>query len=405
MEDGGENSLRLVAGANMCSKENKVRFDLTTDEIKSLSEEIKRKMTEVGDQVVNVEGRRTFENTIAPLAKMDLELSPMSSSCDFAMHVSSDAKIREASQEADEDLRKFSVDFYMREDLYKAVMAYEEERRKSGEKLGHEAQRYVDRLILDFKRDGLHLDPAKRERITELKKQLSEKEVQFQKNLNEDTAKLSFSLSELEGLSDDYLSSLESAEDGKKFVSLKYPELFPAMKKCKVEATRRALDSLRSVQCQEVNTPLLEDALQLRSELAELLGYESHAAYILELRMAKTTAAVQEMYDKLIPRLIPPAREELGKLLKLKEEEKKGRKEEFDGKINSWDFQYYHTLLAEKEFSVNEDVICEYFPLNVVKQGLIDAYQQILGLTFTQVENPQKLWHPDVEMFEVSLGL
>jgi len=83
------------------------------------------------------------------------------------------------------------------------------------------------------------------------------------------------------------------------------------MQKCKREETRKALDKLRSGQCEEVNTPLLEDALRLRAEIAEILGYETHADFQLEIRMSKKSAAVYEMYDQLIPRLIAPANEEL----------------------------------------------------------------------------------------------
>jgi thimet oligopeptidase len=306
--------------------------------------------------------------------------------------------------QADEKLRKFSVDFSMRQDIYAAVMEYEEKRKTAGVVLSAEAERYVEKTLLDFKRDGLQLQGEKRERLIELKKLVSEKEVMFQKNLNEDTSKMAVSRDELEGMPDDFIDGLEDAEDGKKWLTLKYPDLLPTMQKCKREATRKALDALRAGQCEEANTPLLEDTLRLRREIAEILGYKTHADYQLEVRMSKKAAAVYEMYDKLVPRLMPPAQAELAVLKELKQQEKQERGEDFDGKINSWDFQYYNTLLKERKYTIDEDKVKQYFPLGKVKAGLLVAYQTILSLKFAKVENPRDLWHADVELYEVYDG-
>ncbi|KAJ1469011.1 hypothetical protein T484DRAFT_1853314, partial [Baffinella frigidus] len=111
--------------------------------------------------------------------------------------------------------------------------------------------------------------------------------------------------------------------DGKKYVTLKYPDLLPAMQKCARESTREALDRLRGSQCQEANAPLLEDALEVRQELAALLGFESHAAYVLQVRMAKETSTVEDMWVKLLARLKEPASKEIARLVQLKDEEKK----------------------------------------------------------------------------------
>ena len=178
-------------------------------------------------QVVAVTGERTFENTIAPFARMDRELSPLISSCDFPMHVSTDEAIRNASCEADEKLRKFSVDFNMRPDIYKAVSAFEERRKAENIVLAPEAARYIEKMMLDFTRDGLQLEGENRDRLIELKKLVSEKEVLFQKNLNEDNSKMAVAREELEGMPDDFIDNLEDADDGKKWLTLKYPDLLP----------------------------------------------------------------------------------------------------------------------------------------------------------------------------------
>mmetsp|Transcript_34523 Transcript_34523/g.67573 ORF Transcript_34523/g.67573 Transcript_34523/m.67573 type:complete len:675 (+) Transcript_34523:73-2097(+) len=385
----------------MCTKQNLLQMKLSAGEIEKLTQEIISRTTSVLDSVCAVQGDRTFENTIVPMAKLSTEMQPLISSCDFPMHVSTDEVLRDASSASDEALRKFQVECSMRIDVYEAVLSYEQQRKDRGEELGGEAKRLVERMLRDFRRDGLALPEAKRDRVKELKKLLSEKEVLFQKNMNEDKTRHAFTVDELEGMSDDYIGGLEDAEDGKKWVSLKYPDILPLMQKAKKEETRRVMDALKGSQCEAINTPLLEDAIKIRYELASELGYENHAAYVLEERMAKKTTEATTMLEELTARLAPFADRELGRLKELKAAEKKEMGLESDGKINSWDFQYYHTLLKEREYSVDEDKVKEFFPLDVVKKGLLEAYQTILSLKFTQT-TAHEPWHEDVEMWEVN---
>ena len=73
---------------------------------------------------------------------------------------------------------------------------------------------------------------------------------------------------------------------------------------------------------------------------------------------------------------------------------------EFNGKINKEDYFYYITAIQEKEFSVDQEHLKEYFPIDVVTKGLMDIYQRLLGLTFSKVEGIP-VWHPDVELYKV----
>ena len=83
----------------------------------------------------------------------------------------------------------------------------------------------------------------------------------------------------------DFTQGLEDAEEGKKWLTLKYPDLLPAMQKCKREETRKGLDKLRAAQCEEANTPLLEDTLRLRAEIAGSAWVCARARVCLRLRL------------------------------------------------------------------------------------------------------------------------
>jgi len=100
--------------------------------------------------------------------------------------------------------------------------------------------------------------------------------------------------------------------------------------------------------------------------------------------MAKNPEAVSEFYKSLRPKLDPLAKKELEKMLELKKE-KTG--DQFDGKINSWDFNYYDRLIREKQYSVNEQEIQEYFPLQTVVDGTLAIYQELLGLRFEKLSD------------------
>ena len=118
----------------------------------------------------------------------------------------------------------------------------------------------------------------------------------------------------------------------------KYPELIPCMKLVKVEETRKQLAIANASRC-EANVKIMDEVLRLRLEAAHLLKYPNHAQFRLEVKMAKTQAAVMEFLTGLKKRLRPLAEKEIQELLRLKKAEKEAMALSFDGKIQPWDFQ------------------------------------------------------------------
>lgn len=109
--------------------------------------------------------------------------------------------------------------------------------------------------------------------------------------------------------------------------------------------------------------------------------------------MAKKKETVLDFLGVLSKKLMPYAKKEVANLLQLKEKECKELGLEFDGVINSWDMLYYHTMLVDKEYQLDEEKLQEYFPLEVVTAGMHEIYQKLLGLRFEKVENPKGKWH------------
>jgi Zn-dependent oligopeptidase len=291
--------------------------------------------------------------------------------------------VRDASTLAAVKLDAYAIQKEMREDVYRVVLSY----KAKAETLDSDRQRYLDKVIESYQRNGLGLPPDKQKRLKEIKTRISELCIQYQQNLNEDVTTLKFTRSELEGMSEDFLASL--TRDGDKYVvTLKYPHVFPILQKCKVETTRRAVDIAKDSQQQAANVPLLEEILLLRQEEAKLLGYKNHAEYILAIRMAKTPESVLQFLTELNAKLEAPAKRDIATLLHLKEREKKERNEPFDGILHSWDWRYYHTMRLERDYKIDKEVIRQYFPCDVVVQGVLALYQELLDLRFALTPHP-----------------
>ncbi|KAJ1937720.1 metalloendopeptidase [Linderina macrospora] len=260
----------------------------------------------------------------------------------------------------------------------------------------------VEKLERDFRRNGLALAEEEREKLGEIRKRLCELSIKFARNVNEGDGKALFTREELEGLPGDYFEGRATeVEDGvtKFVVTTKYPDLVPIMTSAKHEETRKRLSIVQETRCPE-NIGILQEAIKLRLEAAKMLGYKTHAEFVLDQNMAKTPETVLAFENDLRQRLNVLADNELKEIEEMKRADKKAAGEEYTGLYN-WDFRYYTTQIKERKHNISEEEIKQYFPMQEVTRGALDIYQNMLGLKFVKVENPESVWHPDVEMYEV----
>ncbi|KAI8918161.1 hypothetical protein DFJ77DRAFT_428180 [Powellomyces hirtus] len=384
------------------SARNKLRLTMSAAEISDTTNQIIKRAKTAFDAIASLPAEKcNFESVLLPMAKLDAWFGLESNNVTFPHYVSPHKDVRDAAVEAKKLLDDFDIEQKMREDLYKAVQAAADKK----EKLDAESERYVTFTLRDFKRNGLALPKEKRDQLSALKKKLADLCTEFSKNMNSDTTEILFTQEELDGMPYDFLEGLSKKTDpadGKEklAVTMKYPDIIPTLRMAKREETRKRLDTTNGQKC-AANVPILKEAIKIRSQIATLLGYESHASYILETRMAKTPETVNKFLANLRTRLTPFAESELEHLLDLKKQEQAALGLSSDNKINSWDFNYYNRLLLEKEYQVDDEHIKEYFSLEVVTQGMLQLYQTVLSLKFTEVKNPS-VWHEDVRLFDVA---
>ncbi|XP_030075062.1 thimet oligopeptidase [Microcaecilia unicolor] len=379
--------------------ENQLRWDLTAEQISAMTTELIQKCKEVYDKVgLQDLSDVSYENTLKVLADMEVDYTVQRNMLDFPQHVSPHKDIRNASTEADKKLSEFDVEMSMRQDVYQRLKQLQE--KLSPDALRPEAKRYLERLLKLGKRNGLHLSPATQEQIKNIKKKLSNLCIDFNKNLNEDNTFLAFSKENLGGLPDDFINSLERMEDEKLKITLKYPHYFPLMKKCFVLETRKKMEQAFNSRCKDANCQILEEIVKLRAEKARLLNFSSHADFAVEMNMAKTSKNVITFLDELSQKLKPLGKKEREVMLDLKRKECEKLGLEFTEQLHIYDMRYYMNQVEETMYNVDKNLLKEYFPLEVVTSGLLDIYQELLGLTF-QPEKDASVWHEDVMLYSV----
>jgi len=336
---------------------------------------------------------RTFDNTPWALDRIGSELSDTTASDTFLAHVSISSAVRDAGTECETLLGQFSVDVYSREDLYRALKEYE----ALGEPLTGDSRRLLDKELLDFKRSGLELPKGERAEVLTLRKKLVELEAAFGKNIIEYKDFALFDKSELDGLPEDFVARLEKA-DGKHKVGLDYPDYFPFMENSMNPAARRVMEGKFNDRAARQNLPVLKEVLALRLRAARLLGYRTHADYILETRMAKDSKTVAGFIARLRKKLKVLGSGELETLKSLKYV---FEGEASDGKFNAWDWRFYDNQLKKAKYAVDAQKIKEYFPTDYVTEQMLDVYQKLLAVKFRRIQNAAT-WHPDVKLYEIT---
>ncbi|KAI1905312.1 hypothetical protein AGOR_G00014800 [Albula goreensis] len=380
------------------ANKNGLRWDLTPEQIKSRTEKLIQRVKQTYDKIGALDLEKvTLENTLKALADAKLEYTVSRHVLDFPQYVSPCKELRSASTEADKKLSEFDVEMSMRADVFQRVIALQEKQLKD---LKPEAKRFMERHIKLGKRNGLHLSKDIQEEIKSTRKLISELSIDFNTNLNEENTCLIFTADELGGLADSYMHGLERMEDARYKVTLAYPHYYPLMKRCHVQETRRKMEAAFQSRCKEVNTAILEQLITLRAKVANLLGFETHADYVLEMNMAKNPDSVAQFLDQFYEKLKPVGEQERRYVLELKRQECKKRGYEFDGQIHAWDVPYYMNQVEQVKFAVDKDRLIEYFPLEVVTEGLLSIYQDLLGLTFRKVSHAH-VWHPAVSLYSV----
>jgi peptidyl-dipeptidase Dcp len=384
-------------------------FDLIKNEhyVPAFERGMAEQMTEIQAIASNPEPA-SFENTIVAL-----ELSgQMLTRTQAVFYNLTSAHTNDALQAIETEMSpKFSAHFdniVLNPELFARVSTLYEQRESLG--LDAESLRLLERYYLDFKRAGAQLSADQKARFREINSRLAELGTAFgQDVLNEvnDSAVVVDTREELAGLSDSAIESAAAEAEsrglkGKFVLTLQNTTQQPPLTSLSNRALRQRIQeasAARNSRGNEYDTRgIITEVLKLRSERAAMLGYENHAAFVLEDQTAHTVSTVNDMLSRLGPKAYANARKEAADLQALINETEA---EPFD--LASWDWLYYTEKLRKQRYNLDASQLKPYFELNrVLTDGVFFMAEKLYGVTF--VERPElPVYQPDVRVFEAFL--
>ncbi|MBC7742388.1 MAG: Zn-dependent oligopeptidase [Bdellovibrionaceae bacterium] len=367
---------------------NPVRSAYKIGEVAMLCDKaIARVDTRLQEIVATPEKIQSIDNTLiafeTAMADFSDEVTPLT----FTGYTSTDEKVSAEGSECEQKVGQYSVDVFTRRGLYKALAA---------QSTSDDAKaRLLSQTLLSFEQNGLKLDDATLAKVKLLKGELSTKESQFTTNLNSDKSSLSFTADELNGATVDFLARLKKSDDGKYIVTTKSTDYSDLMQNVSVANTRKQMMLAYLNRGGPANVKLLEEAVALRGQIAQALGFKNWAAYRTSTRMVKSDTAALGFLNDLKDKLAIRNRADFAQLLKFKKEI-----DPTATSIDQWDLTYLSTQLQKRDYSLDNEKIREYFPANTVVKGIFDVYSHLLGVNFVEVKNGS-VWADNVKLYEI----
>ncbi len=337
------------------------------------------------------QAERTFENTIMGYERAFDNYGNALGMSGFLSYVSTDKQFRDAANDLQMQISQYMVDVATRRDVYKAIREYTD----TNPRLDPVQAKLVKEMLIGFKNSGMDLNDADLEKFKALNKEKAEYIIKFDKNIQEYKDPLAVTQEQLQGLGEDYIKKLSKTDDGKYLVTLDYPDYVPFMQNADDEQARKELEFKFNRRGGQENVELLEKTLTLRREIARLLGYKNHAELRLEDRMAKNPKTVMAFLKDLQKKLKPLGKKEDKEMIAYKNS-KTGKNSRT---LYSWESGYWSNKFRKENLELDSEKIKEYFPSQVVIDGMLDLFGGVFGITFEPVDIP--VWHPDVKAFKI----
>lgn len=367
-------------------------FKYSVEDISKLADRVISNFEERLQKIISLKPEeRNFENTVKAFENALADLNGDVTIPIFLGYVSPDKAIRDASFALQQKISKYSIDVFTREDIFEAIKSYADK----NENLEETDKKLLNKIMFEFKKNGLFGDKKTRKKVKKLLKELVDLELEFSKNLRETRQYIEVSENELKGLDENYIKRLKKTDSGKYIITTDYPDYMPFMDNSESDEARRELEIKFNNRCYPKNVELLEKAIRIRQKIARLLGYSSFADYVLEDRMAKRSDNVVSFLKKLHKEIKKKGKKELKILVEMKAKEKGLT----DNTIYNWEWRYYANRLKKEKYSIDYEKLREYFPLERVISGMFDVFETVFEVRFVPADLDK--WHEDVRSYEV----
>lgn len=373
------------------------------ERLRPLMEEGMRKEIAQVQEIADNPEVPTFNNTIKRLCESGELLERVSTIMYNLLSADTDDELDNLANEMASKLSAHTSSIMMNEKLFKRVKYVYEH---ATEFLQEEDKMLLDKTYEMFERSGATLDREGKKRYREITARLSELSLKFSQNLLKETNSFVLHITsdtELSGLPEMHrkTAAREAEERGLNgwVFTLHAPSYGPFMMYADNRARREELYRAYHTRCthdnENNNFAVVAGIVNLRRELAQLLGYNTYADYALKRRMAQTPDAVYNLLDDLITNYLPKAKEEVESV-----ERKAKELEGEDFKLQSWDFSYYSQKLKKELYDYDPDMLRPYFELSQVIQGVLGLATKLYGISFVE-DRSIPVYQEDVKAFKV----
>ncbi len=346
----------------------------------------------------------TFKNTIEALEFSGQQLDRVTSIFFNLNSAETNESIQKIAQEISPLLTEFGNDITLNQDLFKRVKAVYDVKDNLG--LNTEQSTLLDKKYKGFSRNGANLNETDKSKLREIDKELAALKLSFGENLLAETNKFQHIITneaELIGLPEGTKEAAKQLAESKDLegwlFTLDYPSYIPVMTYSANRELRKKMSlAAGSKSFKGNNLDNQQNVLNitnLRRKRANLLGYNTHADFVLEERMAKNPETVKTFLNELLAKAKPAAKKEF--------EELKTFAKELDGlkDFQKWDSGYYSEKLKQKLFSLDDEKLKPYFKLENVINGVFTIANKLFDLEFNQIDIVDK-YHEDVLTYEVT---
>ena len=345
----------------------------------------------------------TFPNTIETLEFSGEKLDRVTSIFFNLNSAETNEEIQQIAQEVSPLLSEFRNDIILNKALFEKVKSVYN--KKDQLNLNTEQKTLLDRKYKAFSRNGANLPIEKQNELRDIDKKLSKLSLDFGQNVLAETNKFELHLTDendLKGLPESFKEEAAQVAASKEkegwIFTLEYPSYLPFMKYAENRELRKKMAlafGSKGFHGDELDNQ--ENVLQiakLRYQRAQLLGYKTHAHFVLEERMAETPEKVNSFLDEILEKAKPAAEREFKEL--------ENFAEDLDGidQLQKWDAAFYSEKLKQKLFNLDDEKLKPYFKLENVIDGVFTVAQKLYGLSFKEVFDVDK-YHEDVKTYQV----
>lgn len=355
------------------------------------------------DAICNNKAKPNFKNTIEALEQSGELLNKISGIFYNLMECESSDELQNIAFEIMPKMTAHSNDISLNPKLFEKIKFVYDNRDK--ENLNTEQKQVLEKTYKSFVRSGANLNDADKEKYREISAEMSELRLKFNQNVLKETNEFVLHITKKKDLAGLPQSAIEMAAETAKDRKLKgwafdlsAPSYMAFVKFADNRELRKqiftAYNSRAFKNNENDNSKIVLRIVELRLEMAKLLGYETYAHYVLEERMAKDPKTVNDFLENLYSASIDFAKADFDEVSEF------AKKNGLKGELQRWDWSYYSEKLKNEKFSIDDDLLRPYFKLENVKNGIFSLSEKLYGITFKNNKDIP-VYNPEVEVYEV----